>query len=161
MENPEIDLGAAFRSLGMADDLTDAELTELANVCRLEKFDKDQPIFREGQHHARIYWVLSGLVRLEMKLPTRPPTALLTVGTGEVLAWSALLGTQQMTATGIAASDTVLIGFDATALQALCDRNHQLGYRLMRHLCKGISQRLVATRLQLLDLFSHPHQQTT
>ena len=108
--------------------------------------------------HGQIYWVHSGRVRLEMTLPSRLPIALLTVGPGEVLAWSAFLGSQQMTASGIAATDTVLLGFEVGPLKTLCESNLEIGYRFTHHLCQGLSQRLIATRLQLLDLFCLPSE---
>lgn len=146
----------AIISLNLARDMASADLKRLADVSEIHKFAKDEPIFREGQAHTRIYWVHSGRVRLEMTLPSRLPTALLTVGAGEVLAWSAFLGTKQMTASGIAATETVLLGFEAESLRALCESNHEIGYRFTLHLCQGLSRRLTATRLQLLDLFGLP-----
>lgn len=124
----------------------------------MHEFARDETVFREGQLHSRIYWVHSGRVRLEMTLPSRLPTALLTVGPGEVLAWSAFLGSQQMTASGIATIDTVLLGFEVGPLKSLCEANHQIGYQFTLRLCEGLSQRLVATRLQLLDLFCLPRE---
>ena len=36
----------------------------------------------------------------------------------------------------------------------LCAANHEFGFHLMQRLASSLSKRLVATRLQLLDLFA-------
>ncbi|WP_442509378.1 hypothetical protein SH528x_000947 [Novipirellula sp. SH528] len=61
-----------------------------------------------------------------------------------------------MTATAVATLDTTLISFDADALSQLCEQNHDIGYKVMFTIAKSLSKRLVATRLQLLDLFHQP-----
>jgi CRP-like cAMP-binding protein len=81
------------------------------------------------------------------------PKAVLTVGSGDLLAWSAFLGNQRMTTTAIASTDVQVIGFDSDQARQLCDKNHEIGYRFLESVAEALSRRLVATRLQLLDLF--------
>ncbi|TXT27172.1 MAG: hypothetical protein FD138_2777 [Planctomycetota bacterium] len=42
-------------------------------------------------------------------------------------------------------------------LQQLCQSDAEVGFHLMWQVASALSQRLVATRLQLLDLFAKPH----
>jgi CRP-like cAMP-binding protein len=72
-----------------------------------------------------------------------------------VLAWSALLGDGEMTATAVTLEDTQVIAVSGRWLQEACEANHDVGYALMQRMCVALSQRLLATRLQLLDLFSN------
>ena len=73
-----------------------------------------------------------------------------------MLAWSALLGDGQMTATATALEDTRLISTAGQHLAELCNTNREFGYQLMTRVAEALAKRLVATRLQLLDLFSPP-----
>jgi CRP-like cAMP-binding protein len=59
-----------------------------------------------------------------------------------------------MTATAIAVEDTEAIAISAERLLEICQLNAQVGYELMRRMALALSKRLLATRLQLLDLFS-------
>lgn len=59
-----------------------------------------------------------------------------------------------MTSTAVALQPVKTIAFDGDALRQLCERNHEIGYYVMRQLETALSHRLVATRLQLLDLFA-------
>jgi len=73
-----------------------------------------------------------------------------------MLGWSALFADGQMTATATVLEATCTIAFPGRMLRELCDHNHELGYRIMRQAALALSQRLLATRLQLLDLFVPP-----
>ena len=59
-----------------------------------------------------------------------------------------------MTATALVLENSVLIELPGAELLQLCEIDHDFGYALMRRLATTLSKRLVATRLQMLDLFS-------
>jgi CRP/FNR family transcriptional regulator, cyclic AMP receptor protein len=129
-------------------------LAKLAPLATIESVAANRVLFTEGALCDRIYFVVEGLVALDMHVPRRDPTRILTVGPGEVLAWSALLSDQRMTATGTVLEDSRLVALAAQPLRQLCDADHEIGFVLMRAMALALSQRLLATRLQLLDLFA-------
>jgi CRP-like cAMP-binding protein len=59
-----------------------------------------------------------------------------------------------MTASALALEATQVVSIDADELLALCEQNHTLGYQVMRRMSHSLANRLIATRLQLLDLFA-------
>ncbi|MFO0899520.1 MAG: cyclic nucleotide-binding domain-containing protein [Pirellulales bacterium] len=128
-------------------------IEQLAELAELRGFPAGAVLFAEGSRNPDLYVIAVGSVGLDMNVPARGPTRLLSVGPGELLAWSALLGGGRMTAMATALEDTQVVSVDGRRLAALCDADHELGYRVMRRLAMGLSERLVATRLQLLDLF--------
>jgi CRP-like cAMP-binding protein len=71
-----------------------------------------------------------------------------------MVAWSALLGGGRMTTSAIAVENTQVLSLPAADVTALCESNHAFGYYLMRRMSQALADRLIATRLQLLDLFS-------
>jgi CRP-like cAMP-binding protein len=140
---------------GLADDV----LAELAAFAAERRVPAGTVLFAEGEPHDVFSILLEGRVALDMHVPTRGDLRILTLGRGDVLAWSALVGSGRMTATAKVLDDAVLLDFDAAGLLDAGERNHELGYHLMRRLSVALSRRLLATRLQLLDLFaeSAPH----
>jgi CRP-like cAMP-binding protein len=127
---------------------------KLSPMATVESVAANRVLFTEGALCDRIYFVVDGLVALDMYVPRRDPTRILTVGPGEVLAWSALLSDQRMTATATVLEDSRLVALAAGPLRQLCDSDHAIGFILMRALALALSRRLLATRLQLLDLFA-------
>ncbi len=110
-------------------------------------------LFREGDVHPRVYLVCTGRLALEMHVPGRGSVRILTLEGGDLAAWSALLGEGRMTASAMALEPSRLLAFDGPRLQAACAADAQLGYEIMHGLAKALARRLVATRLQLLDLY--------
>jgi CRP-like cAMP-binding protein len=112
-------------------------------------------VFREGDRSDAFYVVHRGHVALEMCLPARGCARILTLGPGDIVAWSALLDDGLMTATAVATEDAELIRFSGAELRRLSEADVRLGYDLMRRVAEALADRLLATRLQLLDLFGH------
>jgi CRP/FNR family transcriptional regulator, cyclic AMP receptor protein len=137
-------------------DLSESNQQSLADLGRVLDLNADATIFREGDRHPLVYWIVDGRVGLDMSTGGSAPKLLLTLGSGDLLAWSAILGGRRMTSTAKTIMATRLLAFDADDLIALCRSNHEIGYQVMEHLAQQLAGRLVATRLQLLDLFRHP-----
>ncbi|MCM2369713.1 cyclic nucleotide-binding domain-containing protein [Aporhodopirellula aestuarii] len=147
-----------LRELQLGNLLCEADQISLADAGDLVRFDTGDVVFREGDKHTYIYWIIEGDVSLEMTAGTQSLRPLLTLGRGDALAWSALLARGRMTATAKVVRDSCLLRYDSQRLLDLCALNHEIGYRVMEHLARQLAQRLLATRLQLLDLFGHPRE---
>lgn len=130
-----------------------ALLGKLAAVLKAADFRPGSMIFSEGDEQAWLYFIVTGEVALEMCVPARGCTRILTLGPGDVLAWSAVVGEGRMTATAIAVTDVQALAALNRDVLGLCDADHEFGYEFMREMAAALSKRLVATRLQLLDLY--------
>jgi CRP-like cAMP-binding protein len=139
--------------LGFAASFPQPVLEALSALAAPLHAEAGEVLFREGGVNRTFYVVVRGQVALEMSAPASGSTPLLTLGPGDILAWSALLGGETMTATATCRAPTDLISIDGQQLKALCEADHELGYLVMRQLAQALSKRLLATRLQLLDLF--------
>jgi CRP/FNR family cyclic AMP-dependent transcriptional regulator len=129
--------------------------TALAGIAQQRTLLAGDIVCREGQSSRELFLIASGHVALDMFVPGRGQVRILTLGAGEVLAWSSIVGNHGSTATGTAVEETRVIVFRDDDFMQLCQSNHDVGYPVMRELAKAISRRLVSTRLQLLDLFAH------
>ena len=110
-------------------------------------------LFAEGDAHPDFHLVLEGHVRLEMNIPGRGRIPILTLGPGEILAWSAVLSGGAMTATATALDHVCTASMPGGKIRQLCEEQPVLGYHFMKQLAAALSRRLLSTRLQLLDLF--------
>lgn len=142
----------------LGSDLSESNQQSLADQGHVLELGADETIFREGDKHPLVYWIVDGRVALDMSTGGAAPKMLLTLSSGDFLAWSAMLGGGRMTSTAKTTVETRLLAFDANRLIALCRSNHEIGYNVMEHLARQLAARLLATRLQLLDLFRHPSE---
>jgi CRP/FNR family transcriptional regulator, cyclic AMP receptor protein len=143
-----------LRRTHFAAGLSAEAVKSLADNSRLFDAPKGTVLFTEGMQQDEIYVLSSGRAALEMAVPRRGNVRLLTVGSGELIGWSGLIADGCMTATATVTEDATLIGMSSRRLLALCEQDPGFGYLLMLQTSRAVSRRLLATRLQLLDLFS-------
>ncbi|HWB13842.1 MAG TPA: cyclic nucleotide-binding domain-containing protein [Pirellulales bacterium] len=146
----------ALRQLGFAADLPDRVVEELAKVSALVDFPAGSVVFHEGTENHFLYLLCSGHIGLDMYVPGRGRVRILSLGPGEMLAWSALLGDGKMTVSATALDDLRAVAMAAPKLRELCEADHEVGFQFMSRMAHALAQRLLATRLQLLDLFAEP-----
>ena len=70
-----------------------------------------------------------------------------------MLGISPAVGQTRSTGTARTLAPTKAIELNAGQVLTLCEHNPRFGYEFMRQVAVAISQRLSATRLQLLDVF--------
>ncbi|MDB5339299.1 MAG: transcriptional activator FtrB [Planctomycetaceae bacterium] len=159
MSSTDPSLAEELCNLQFASGWSDGVVTELAAISKYVEFAAGTIIFTQGAENHDLFLLSAGRVGLDMYVPARGAVRILTLSRGELLAWSALVGDGHMTATATALEPVRAIAIDGARLLDLCDRRHDIGYRVMKRLAWALSHRLVATRLQLLDLYSHttPH----
>jgi CRP-like cAMP-binding protein len=129
-------------------------LQRIAASAKLCGHSAGAVLFREGGQNDRLLIVCIGRVALEIFVPGRGNIRILSLGPGDMVAWSSLLSGGRMTTSAVAVEDTQIVSISAADVLAACESNHTFGYVLMRQLAKALADRLVATRLQLLDLFA-------
>lgn len=139
---------------GFARGVPDSLRPRLEALTSVRRYAPGEVVFREGAAHDYVHLIASGHVRLEMAVPQRGRVPILTLGPGDLLAWSPFFDQPLMTSTAVAMDAVETIAFPADALRRLCESEHEVGYHVMRQLALSLARRLLATRLQLLDLFS-------
>jgi len=150
---------ALLHELTFTKGLPPRTMEALATMAGLETVSEWDVLFHEGAQCQELFLVQSGFFALDMHVPARGRITILTVGPGELLGWSALLGGGSMTPTATAVEESRVITLPADKLRTVCQVDHEFGYSLMRHLAVALSKRLLATRLQLLDLYAPIDQQ--
>lgn len=133
--------------------LSPGDLQKVADISTSVQANAETLLFQEGSHADQLYLVIRGKVGLEICLPRKGCIRILTVGPGEFLGWSAIVGRGDMTTRAKILEPTTLVVLPGEQVKALCESDHDIGYRVMQQVAVGLSQRLLATRLQMLDVF--------
>jgi CRP/FNR family transcriptional regulator, cyclic AMP receptor protein len=117
------------------------------------RFKAGEFLFREGEAANQFFLLRHGSVAIQVFVPQRGPMTIETIGEGEVLGWSWLFPPYRWQFDAQAVGLVRAIGFDGRCLRGKCEEDHDLEYWLMQRFAQVMSQRLQATRLQLLDLY--------
>ena len=146
------DLVAALRSHPFDKNFTPEQIGKLASLAREVTFERDQVIFREGEDCHDFYLVVAGRVALEI-VSTGAPLRVQTVSGGDEFGWSAVLMGRGKHFQARALDNVETIAFDGLEVIKLCREDTALGFEFMHRLLNVVSERLQATRLQLLDMY--------
>jgi CRP-like cAMP-binding protein len=111
-------------------------------------------LFAEGDPADDVYFVLEGRITLSLRVGGRE-ILVLSLGPGELTGWSGLLPHGRV-ATARASLPSRTLRLPGRVVLDACEADHELGYRIMRHLFGELARRLHDTRLQLLDVFGNP-----
>lgn len=133
-------------------DLKTTYLELLAECAATAQFKKGGHVFRQGENADRLYLIEEGKVGIRLEMPSHDPITIMTLGAGGVAGWSCLFPPSQWQFAGWGMEDTAFITLDATCVLAKCKADYELGYELMRRCSQIMADRLMATRLQLLDV---------
>ena len=130
-------------------------LALIAGCGANDRFDAGAELFHEGGQADRFFLIRAGSVALELEAPGRGTLVIETLQAGEVVGWSWLFEPYRWQFDARATLPTRVVAFDGVCLRGKCDADHELGYQLMRRFAVSITERLQATRLQLLDVYGH------
>lgn len=116
-------------------------------------FKAGEAVCREGDEANLFYLIRQGRVALEIYAPERGQVTLQTIGAGEVVGWSWLIPPYKWRFDVRAVELVRAIALDGKCLRGKCDENPRLGYELLKRVAQVFTERLLATRLQLLDVY--------
>jgi CRP/FNR family transcriptional regulator, cyclic AMP receptor protein len=124
-----------------------ALLTDCAIAIR---FKKEQTIFREGEPANRFYLLESGKVILESGAGLGDPVVIDTIGAGDLLGWSWMFPPYTWHFTARAVEPTEALFFYGTILREYCEKDHSLGYELLKRMTVVMNRRMQAARNKML-----------
>jgi CRP/FNR family cyclic AMP-dependent transcriptional regulator len=140
-------------------DLPSSHVRHFAEISILRNFKAGEVFFHEGDKQDFFYVVLSGRVALDMFVPHHGKVRFYTCEQWDSFGWSSVTPVvRTRTAGAVGVMDGVVVATDTVKLQALCDRDHDIGYLFMRRMVNVIASRLMVTRLQLVDMFAEPRE---
>ena len=127
--------------------------TKLAALAQQVQFDTGQVIFHEGDVFSVFYLIGSGMVALELE-SSEHVLRVQTLYAGDELDWSALLPHAGKHFQARALSPVTALAFEGEQLLASFKTDPEFGLAFMLRLMGVVSERLRATRVQLLDMYS-------
>ena len=117
------------------------------------RFNAGQFLCREGEESNNFYIIRQGIVAVELFIPGHGTVRIQTIDEGDVLGWSWLIPPHKWRFDARAIDLVRAFALDGKCLRNKCEKDHNLGYELLKRFTHITAERLDATRLQLLDLY--------
>ena len=134
----------AFASHDFLSKLDDRCLMDLASGVVPFAVSPGDFLTRRGEPARAFYLVQSGYVTVGLETGAGELTPVQTVGPGGVVGWSWLIPPHRWQFSCRAEGPVQGLMFDAEWLRDRCERNHELGYHLLREMVSGLAERLAA-----------------
>ena len=128
-------------------------IEKLSALAKEVQFERDHVLFHEGDECHDFYLIVDGRVALEIEAPGHT-FRVQTLSAGDELGWSAILMGRGKHFQARALQPMQALAFDGAALLDACRDDPAFGFALMYRMLGVVSERLQATRLQLLDMYS-------
>jgi CRP-like cAMP-binding protein len=129
----------------------------VAGCGRNVPVEPDKYLLREGDPADTFFLIRRGSVALEVHGPGRGALVIETLYEGDAVGWSWLFAPYRWQLDARTLEHCSLVALDGACLRDKCERDHELGYQLMRRFAADLVERLQATRLQLLDVYGTSH----
>lgn len=131
------------------------QLALLTDCAMAVRFNKGQIIFQEGEPANRFYLIETGKVILESSGGRGDPVIIDTIGPGDLLGWSWMFSPYTWHFTARAVEPATAIFFYGTILREYCEKDHSLGYELLKRMTAVMSRRMQAARDRMLGVHNH------
>jgi len=117
-------------------------------------FDTGDLIFGENEKADKFYIIKEGIVALETTLaPDRDPITIQMLGEGDILGWGWLFPPYKAHFDAKAVAPTNAVSMDGKFILEQCEKDHDLGYELLKRFTYVMQQRLQAVRLQNPNMY--------
>lgn len=126
------------------------QLVYLTDCAMPVQFKKGEVIFREGELANRFYLIETGKVILESNGGMSDPVIIDTIGAGDLLGWSWMFPPYTWHFTARAVEPVTAIFFYGTILREYCERDHSLGYELLKRMSAVMIRRMQSARKKML-----------
>jgi toluene monooxygenase system ferredoxin subunit len=143
--------GSAKAGIGVLDQarffsgLSPEQRARIAEISMLRAFPKDTSIYLVGDSVEDFYVLADGTVRFTLGLGKRETSAGEIIRRGDVFGWAALVeGHSKRIATAYCLTACEVVAISGARLLELMERDHSLGYALMKALAALLTSELVA-----------------
>ncbi len=130
-------------------DLEPRFLQFIAECASEKRFQPNDYLFREKEDADEFYLIKQGKIALTTFVPGRGSINIQYLGEGKVVGWSWLIRPHRWHFNALAVDSTDVIAIDGKKLREECEKDHDLGYELMKRLALIVGQRLRMTRMRL------------
>ena len=134
--------------------LNGVQLVLLTDCAMSVRFQSGDIILRKGDHADRIFLIETGKVVLESGKDHGEPVVVDTIGAGDLLGWSWMFPPYSWQFTARAVAPTRAICFAGSVLREYCERDHSLGYELLKRMTAVMTRRMQNARRKMLAIHS-------
>jgi len=126
-------------------DLEEAELERVLEICKEQKFQSAATVFKEGEPSNRLYIIAEGDVRISRIVPGSGEEALAILKPGTCFGEMGIFDRSERSTDAIANTDCTLLTITRSDFELLLDFNRDIAYKVLWAVVRLLSSRLRVT----------------
>ena len=134
-----------LRGVAIFEDLDDAELRSVAEICREERFASGQYVFHEGEPGNRLYLITDGEVRISRDVPGSGEEALAVLKRGAMFGEMSVFDRTERSTHAIANGGATALTISRPDFEMLLDFDRDLALKVLWAVVHTLSRRLRQT----------------
>ncbi len=134
-------------------ELPDDDIEFIAGCAQIAHFAKGKFVMLAGEPCTHFYLVRTGRAVVEVETANRA-RVIHSPGPGDLIGWSWVLPPATWRYDVRVIEDISAIAFDAECVRRKCEEDTEFGYHIYRRILELVIERLMATRIQMLDMFA-------
>jgi CRP-like cAMP-binding protein len=138
MQPRTFDVPRYLSVLPLFNDLTPAELTQLAEGCRLRRLARNDMVFRTGERCEEFHVVVTGQIKLFVISPQGQEKVVELIGAGQSFGEAIMFTGRPYIISAQALTETLLLTVSQRAVFGEIERDHRFALRMLA----GLSRRL-------------------
>jgi len=131
-----------LKQLSLFKDLTDAEINQIAPLCRLVEGKADDRLIKEGLPVKSVFFLLAGQAVVSKGVDQSKRSVIGDVQKGTIIGELSLYDNADASATVQATQPFKALAIDSVKFSQLMDANPVLGYKIFKKLAQATSRRL-------------------
>ncbi len=136
---------------------SDSQLKELTKITAKNTYKSMAHVYERGERAKHLYVVTKGLVSLrELKPGDQVGIGFEMRERGELFGTACFMKPQEYTLTAFCLEDSELIEVDADKLFDLCEKDPDMGYKLMKKIAQVYFERYKVAKRQIREMVKAP-----
>jgi len=145
---------ALLRQTAIFADLDDTELGKVADICREQRYQPGETVFKEGDPGNRLFLIAQGEVRISRQIPGSGEEALAVLKTGACFGEMAVFDRSERSTDAISNGGCTLATISRSELEMLLDFEPDVAVKVLRSMVRLLAVRLRATNDNLRSILA-------
>jgi len=139
------------------DDFSDTQLQDVARMTEKKRYNAKSHIYEHGDRAKYLFVVTNGLVSLREIHPDDPVGITFEMRErGEMFGAACFMKPREYTLTAVCLEDSEVLAIDADGLLELCQRDAEIGYKMMTKFAQIYFNRYKIAKRQLREMVKAP-----
>jgi CRP-like cAMP-binding protein len=145
---------ALLRQTAIFADLDDTELGKVADICREQRYQPGETVFKEGDPGNRLFLIAQGEVRISRQIPGSGEEALAVLKIGACFGEMAVFDRSERSTDAISNGGCTLATISRSELEMLLDFEPDVAVKVLRSMVRLLALRLRATNDNLRSILA-------